>query len=287
MARIIIKTEQDKDVVLEKRRAELDSLSISINESKKELEGVEKSKKDKIKELAHVIKTFDDNDTIIKNKIDSIKSKCKLEESRLDLLVEQVNHLLKTKKEVEGEIDALKGVLAGKKAQIDSDTLEYEKDATKKSKALAKLISDQQDILDNLSTAVNLLVKDKESLESAVANGKALVSEAYKKVNELEKQENELESIIKQKTQTIFTLSTDIEKKDTVLTVLGEKEEATQEVIVELNKRKDALLAEVTAMEKERSDFYREKLAFQEVKQLILVKEIYIKERFEQAGIKY
>lgn len=287
MARIIIKTEQDKDVVLEKRRAELDSLSISINESKKELEGVEKSKKDKIKELAHVVKTFDDNDTIIKNKIDSIKSKCKLEESRLDLLVEQVNHLLKTKKEVEGEIDALKDVLAGKKAQIDSDTLEYEKDATKKSKALAKLISDQQDILDNLSTAVNLLIKDKESLESAVANGKAFVSEAYKKVNELEKQENELESIIKQKTQTIFTLSTDIEKKDTVLTVLGEKEEATQEVIVELNKRKDALLAEVTAMEKERSDFYREKLAFQEVKQLILVKEIYIKERFEQAGIKY
>ncbi len=287
MARIIIKTEQDKDVVLEKRRAELDSLSISINESKKELEGVEKSKKDKIKELAHVVKTFDDNDTIIKNKIDSIKSKCKLEESRLDLLVEQVNHLLKTKKEVEGEIDALKDVLAGKKAQIDSDTLEYEKDATKKSKALAKLISDQTEINDNLSTAINLLVKDKESLESAVANGKALVSEAYKKVNELEKQENELESIIKQKTQTIFTLSTDIEKKDTVLTVLGEKEEATQEVIVELNKRKDALLAEVTAMEKERSDFYREKLAFQEVKQLILVKEIYIKERFEQAGIKY
>lgn len=287
MARIIIKTEQDKDVVLEKRRAELDSLSISINESKKELESVEKSKKDKIKELAHVVKTFDDNDTIIKNKIDSIKSKCKLEESRLDLLVEQVNHLLKTKKEVEGEIDALKDVLAGKKAQIDSATLEYEKDATKKSKALAKLISDQQDILDNLSTAVNLLVKDKDSLESAVANGKSLVSEAYKKVNELEKQENELESIIKQKTQAIFTLSTDIEKKDTVLTVLGEKEEATQEAIVELNKRKDALLAEVTAMEKERSDFYREKLAFQEVKQLILVKEIYIKERFEQAGIKY
>lgn len=287
MARIIIKTEQDKDVVLEKRRAELDSLSISINESKKELESVEKSKKDKIKELAHVVKTFDDNDTIIKNKIDSIKSKCKLEESRLDLLVEQVNHLLKTKKEVEGEIDSLKDVLAGKKAQIDSDTLEYEKDATKKSKALAKLISDQTEINDNLSTAVNLLIKDKESLESAVANGKALVSEAYKKVNELEKQENELESIIKQKTQTIFTLSTDIEKKDTVLTVLGEKEEATQEVIVELNKRKDALLAEVTAMEKERSDFYREKLAFQEVKQLILVKEIYIKERFEQAGIKY
>ncbi len=287
MRKTFINAEESKDVVLERRKAELDSLSVAINESKRELGDMENTKKDKIKELARVVKAFDENDTLMKSRIDSLKGKSEKEEGKLDILVAQVNELITTRNEVQEEIDSLKGVLAGKKAQIDSDTLEYEKVATKKSKVLAKLISDQTGIYDELSAQVELLREESIKLSTNVANGNALIKDAYAKINELESREMELDTNIKTKIDTVFTITSDIEKKDMVLTVLGEKEEATQEAIVELNKRKDALLEQVAVIEKERSDFYREKLAFHEVKQLILTKEVYIKEKFEQAGIKY
>lgn len=287
MRKEFITTEQDKDVVLEKRRAELDSLSIAINESKKELEDIHSEKKDKIKELARVVKTFDENDTLINSRIDSLKDKTKEQKDKLIAVSEQVNQLIATREEVQAVIDSLNGVLEAKKAQIDIDTAQYEKDATKKSKELAKSISEQTELYSELSAQVELLRTENAKLSANVVNGNQLVSDAYKTVNDLEKKESELDTNIKAKVGEVFNITSDIEKKRTVLEVLTEKETATQEAIIELNKRKDALIAGNTAMEKEIEDFNSQKLAFSEDKQLILAKEQFIKEKYELAGLKY
>jgi len=277
--------EKDKDVI--KKRDVLDSLTTAINQSKKELEDLDIQKEAKIKELGGIIKDFDKNNTVIKEHVESLKVKEEAQKTKIKVINEEISEVEAKREEVKEDIRTLSTLFATKKAKIDSEVAVYEKEATKKSKALAKSILEQEEVLKNLTESTANLEKENKDLVANIASNKAVVSKAQNTLDEVNRKEKELTELSESKTKYLISLSEDINEKEKVSSDLDKSILSRKGVLTGLNRDIGAKEAELVSLNKEKGDFEREKLIFSETRVMILAKEQFIKEKYEIAGLKY
>ena len=287
MRRETISPEFDKDTDVIKKRDVLDSLTIAINEGKKELEDIETEKKGKIKELATVVKRFDENDTLVKEHITSLKDKESIQKEKLVSINEKIETKKKERDDLQTEIDGLNATKTARKDAIDAEVSAYEKEAKKESKALAKSILEQQATLKDLSESNAELKLTNDSLVANVKNNKEVVARATKILDEADSKEKALTTLIESKTKEIISLAEDIKGKEDALAGINRGITSKEGVLKGIDRDIALRQVELSALNNERTDFERAKLVFSEQKALILAKEQFVKEKYEMAGLKY
>ena len=287
MRRETIPPEFDKDEAVIKKRDVLDSLTIAINEGKKELEDIETEKKGKIKELATCVKRFNDNDELVKERITSLQEKKEEAKEKLNKINEKISEKEEERDDLQERVDTLGAYFKEKKAQIDEEVSVYEKEAKKDGKALAKSILEQQETLKNLSDNNNSLKDENNNLIANINNNRGIVSKAEKTLEQAEKKEKDISFLIERKTKDIILISEELSEKESELTSIEKEINSKRGVLGGINREIDNKQAELNALSKERSDFERDKLIFSEQKTLILAKEQFVKEKYELAGLKY
>ena len=287
MRRETISPEFDKDADVIKKRDVLDSLTIAINEGKKELEDIETEKKGKIKELATVVKRFDENDTLVKEHITSLKNKESIQKEKLVSINEKIDTKKKERDDLQTEIDGLGSVLSARKEAIDVEVAQYEKEAKKESKALAKSILEQTDVLNTLNLNIEALKMENTNLIANVKNNKEVVAKATHILDTAESKEKELTELIATKTKEAISLGEDVAEKGNVLAGIERRITSKEGVLKGVERDIAAREVELGALEKEKLNFERDKLVFSEQRQLILAKEQFVKEKYELAGLKY
>ena len=287
MRRETISPEFDKDTDVIKKRDVLDSLSTAINQGKKELEDIETEKKGKIKELATVVKRFDENDTLVKEHITSLKDKESIQKEKLVSINEKIETKKKERDDLQTEIDGLNATKTARKDAIDAEVSAYEKEAKKESKALAKSILEQQATLKDLSESNAELKLTNDSLVANVKNNKEVVARATKILDEADSKEKALTTLIESKTKEIISLAEDIKGKEDALAGINRGITSKEGVLKGIDRDIALRQVELSALNNERTDFERAKLVFSEQKALILAKEQFVKEKYEMAGLKY
>ena len=287
MRRETISPEFDKDTDVIKKRDVLDSLSTAINQGKKELEDIETEKKGKIKELATVVKRFDENDTLVKEHITSLKDKESIQKEKLVSINEKIDTKRKERDDLQTEIDGLNATKTARKDAIDAEVSAYEKEAKKESKALAKSILEQQATLKDLSESNAELKLTNDSLVANVKNNKEVVARATKILDEADSKEKALTTLIESKTKEIISLAEDIKGKEDALAGINRGITSKEGVLKGIDRDIALRQVELSALNNERTDFERAKLVFSEQKALILAKEQFVKEKYEMAGLKY
>ena len=287
MRRETISPEFDKDADVIKKRDVLDSLTIAINEGKKELEDIETEKKGKIKELATVVKRFDENDTLVKEHITSLKNKESIQKEKLVSINEKIDTKKKERDDLQTEIDGLGSVLSARKEAIDVEVAQYEKEAKKESKALAKSILEQTDVLNTLNLNIEALKMENTNLIANVKNNKEVVAKATHILDTAESKEKELTELIATKTKEAISLGEDVAEKGNVLAGIERRITSKEGVLKGVERDITTREVELGALEKEKLNFERDKLVFSEQRQLILAKEQFVKEKYELAGLKY
>jgi len=287
MRRETITAEFDKDTDVIKKREVLDSLTIAINEGKKELEDIETQKKGKIKELATVVKRFDENDTLVKEHIESLNGKKEEVKDKLSIVVDQCNEAIRTRNELQAEIDGLDSVLSSRKEAIDVEVAQYEKEAKKESKALAKSILEQQNVFDQLFESNRTLKVQNENLVANINSNKEVVAKATRILETAESKEKELTTLIEVKTKEAISLGEDIAEKTEVVATLTKSITSKEGVLKGIQRDIATKEVELGALDKEKADFERAKLIFSEQRTLILAKEQFVKDKYELAGLKY
>ena len=287
MRRETISPEFDKDTDVIKKRDVLDSLSTAINQGKKELEDIETEKKGKIKELATVVKRFDENDTLVKEHITSLKDKESIQKEKLVSINEKIDTKRKERDDLQTEIDGLNATKTARKDAIDAEVSAYEKEAKKESKALAKSILEQQATLKDLSESNAELKLTNDSLVANVKNNKEVVARATKILDEADSKEKALTTLIESKTKEIISLAEDIKGKEDALAGINRGITSKEGVLKGIDRDVALRQVELSALNNERTDFERAKLVFSEQKALILAKEQFVKEKYEMAGLKY
>jgi len=287
MRRETISPEFDKDEAVVKKRDVLDSLTIAINEGKKELEDIETQKKGKIKELATVVKRFDENDTLVKEHITSLKDKESTQKEKLVSINEKIDTKKKERDDLQTEIDGLGSVLSARKEAIDVEVAQYEKEAKKESKALAKSILEQTDVLNTLNLNIEALKMENTNLIANVKNNKEVVAKATHILDTAESKEKELTELIATKTKEAISLGEDVAEKTNTLAGIERRITSKEGVLKGIERDIATREVELGALEKEKLNFERDKLVFSEQRQLILAKEQFVKDKYELAGLKY
>lgn len=287
MRRETITTEFDKDADVIKKRDVLDSLTIAINEGKKELEDIDVQKKGKIKELATVVRRFDENDTLVKEHITSLKDKESIQKEKLVSINKDIDTKKEEKKDMQEKIDNLSGLFKEKKAQIDDEVSVYEKEAKKESKALAKSILEQTDVLNTLNLNIEALRIENANLIANVNNNRDIVAKATMILETAESKEKELTTLIESKTKEAISLGEDVSEKTNTLAGIERRITSKEGVLKGVERDIAAREVELGALEKEKLNFERDKLVFSEQRQLILAKEQFVKDKYELAGLKY
>lgn len=280
-------TEFDKDTDVIKKREVLDSLTIAINEGKKELEDIETQKKSKIKELARVVKTFDENDTLVNERIASLKDKEKIQKERLVSINEEIDTKKKEKSDLQEKVDTLSTYFKEEKARIDAEISAYEKEAKKESKALAKSILEQQNVFDQLFESNRTLKVQNENLVANINSNKEVVAKATRTLETAESKEKEITTLIEVKTKEAISLGEDIAEKSEVLSTIEKSITSKEGVLKGVERDIATRKAELDTLNNEKINFEKDKLVFSEQRQLILAKEQFVKDKYELAGLKY
>lgn len=287
MRRETITTEFDKDTDVIKKREVLDSLTIAINEGKKELEDIEKEKKGKIKELATVVKRFDENDTLINERIASLKDKESIQKEKLVSINKEIDTKEEERDDLQERVDTLGAYFKEEKARIDAEVSAYEKEAKKESKALAKSILEQQNVFDQLFESNRTLKVQNEGLVANINSNKEVVAKATRILETAESKEKELTTLIEVKTKEAISLGEDIAEKTEVVATLTKSITSKEGVLKGIQRDIATKEVELGALDKEKADFERAKLIFSEQRTLILAKEQFVKDKYELAGLKY
>lgn len=287
MRRETITTEFDKDTDVIKKREVLDSLTIAINEGKKELEDIETEKKGKIKELATVVKRFDENDTLINERIASLKDKESIQKEKLVSINKEIDTKEEERDDLQERVDTLGAYFKEEKARIDAEVSAYEKEAKKESKALAKSILEQQNVFDQLFESNRTLKVQNENLVANINSNKEVVAKATRILETAESKEKELTTLIEIKTKEAISLGEDIAEKTEVVATLTKSITSKEGVLKGIQRDIATKEVELGALDKEKADFERAKLIFSEQRQLILAKEQFVKDKYELAGLKY
>jgi len=273
--------------VQHKDQVKVDSLAGSINSSKLELESINTERESKQKELNDVLTQLD-------FAVEDLTNKTKQAEIELLGKTEQLNKL-------DEEIKSLAGIkfeLETKLFELGED-IELSKEL--KSKEISKLELVEGKKLRSLNVEVSVLEARKSELEDfiqvlsidslansvTVENLKEEIAKLEIELVDKRNEDLELDTQFSEVSATNEVLSSEVVSLQADVTNLNDIINSLSTEITKIEEIKSTLTSEVDALNASKEEFNREKLAFQANKELILLREQFIIEKYNLAGVPY
>jgi chromosome segregation ATPase len=270
-----------------KDQVKVDSLVSTINSTKLELEEILAKKNLTQKEL---------NDTLIRLDfaVEECESQVKVDEFNLtntNLKLKQLNDevakLELIKAELLDKVIEASNELESSKESIKSDILEF---TASESTVLHKLQEDIK-VLNakklNLEQYIEVLSLDSSDNEIALNDIKAEVSKLEVELVIKRNEELELSRLFSEVSDTHKLLSDEVVSLHVDITNMNDIINSLSAEITNIKLIKDKLQSEVDTLTFSKEEFNREKLAFQANKELILLREQFIIEKYNLAGVPY
>lgn len=270
-----------------KDQVKVDNLSVTINNAKLELESINKDKVDKQKELNDVLTKLDFAVEDLENKSKQTEVELSNKETELQKLDKEVRELAKVKFDLEAKVFEL------------NESIELSKEL--KVKEIAGLEVTEGKKLKSLNIDVFKLESQKKELEQYIEVLSIESSENAVSLESIKKEVSDIDDILKEKQNEDLILSGRLAEVEgvhaglsTQVTSLTADIDNLTSIIDSLNieigkieEIKSALQSEVDVLNSSKEDFNRERLEFQKNKELILLREQFIIEKYNLAGVPY
>lgn len=277
---------QKDEEVLSKQEA-LDGIVISTNQAKAELQDAITQKKQIEKDIAEL------EDKLATAKSDFEKSVAELEEKKQSFIANTESESEKytsAKAETDSvlaELQSLKELFESKKASLEDDIKEHEKSCSVTLKQIQSDIASSSEKLESLKSEIESTLVLHNDVISEYEKMKDFVANADSKVKELQAQEETLKVSLENNTRASFAATQLAEQKKQEYDDMVAKMEQLNHDLTNTQIKRDEMINEMSIYASEREGLSREKLLFQNEKSEILMKEQFIREKYELAGVPY
>ena len=278
---IIVTTQENKDT------SKVDSLVLTINSAKAELDEVTVKQLNKEKELNDVLTRLDFLTSDLDNKIaeyDSTIEKKSLEVNKLNLQVDTLSNLVIDLTE---EKNKLSEVINLEKVSVTEKIAEYEKSESKNLKKLTVDVIGLTAEKEKLQSFIEILSMESSENHAVLADLKAQVSDMENTLSGKRQDAEDVDSHVKVTQSMIVKLDKEINTNSLELLELNQIIEDATNAVGVLKKEEGTLTTEVAKLKEDRDAFVLEKFNFAKEKEMFVLKEAFIQEKYNQAGIKY
>jgi chromosome segregation ATPase len=272
---------------IKKSQEKLDGVMIAINRENSVLEEKTKEKKNIEKEIIVVSKQLEDlssslkslNDAIYNAKTAFAKQEFELKDSIKTLqhdvksLTDQKALLEKNIEEKRKEFVSIQDALFETKEKILKEDEKQEKEYAVKKQQYEKEIVSIKDTIDTLKKENSAVLEINSSLKKETQEIDQVLVEKQNQVSFLDKKFSSLENTVKEK-------QLDIEKSKIDL-------QDVFDAIATANSNLNTVKKELEVIATEKENFIKEKFALNELREALERKEEFIKNKYEQAGVKY
>jgi len=278
---IIVTTQENKDT------SKVDSLVLTINSAKAELDEVTVKQLNKEKELNDVLTRLDFLTSDLDNKIaehDSTIEKKTLEVNKLNLQVDTLSNLVIDLTE---EKNKLSEVINSEKISVTEKIADYEKSESKNLKKLTIDVIGLNAEKEKLQTFIEILSMESSENHAVLADLKAQVSDMENTLSGKRQDTEDVDCKVEATQSMVVKLEKEIISNSLELLELNQIIEDATNAVGVLKKEEGTLNTEVSKLKEDRDAFVLEKFNFAKEKEMFVLKEAFIQEKYNQAGIKY
>jgi len=278
---IIVTTQENKDT------SKVDSLVLTINSAKAELDEVTVKQLNKEKELNDVLTRLDFLTSDLDNKIaeyDSTIEKKTLEVNKLNLQVDTLSNLVIDLTE---EKNKLSEVINSEKISVTEKIADYEKSESKNLKKLTIDVIGLTVEKEKLQAFIEILSMESSENHAVLADLKAQVSDMENTLSGKRQDAEDVDCKVEATQSIIVKLKKEINSNSLELLELNQIIEDATNAVGVLKKEEGTLTTEVAKLKEDRDAFVLEKFNFAKEKEMFVLKEAFIQEKYNQAGIKY
>jgi len=273
--------------VQHKDQVKVDSLANTINSAKLELESINKETILKQKELNDVLSRLDFAILDLDNQFKDFDSKVELKNNELTKLNSEVFNLTAIKSELIDKLNELEETIELEKSSISSNIKEFEQSESKKLKVITSDVAKLEAKKLELEDYITVLSIDSQSNMIALDDLKKELSGLEEELVIKRKEDNILSSNLDSYSDKESSLLSSVSNLTADVNNLNEIINSINVEITKANEVKDVLTKEVEALNIEKDEFNREKLAFQSQKEMILLREQFIMDKYLTAGVPY
>jgi len=270
-----------------KDQVKVDSLANTINNSKLELESINAERDSKQKELNDVLTQLDFAVLDLEQRQEATNMSIDYNLTKIDKLNAEIADLESVKAELEGKVAEITESIESEKSKISSDIKDFEKVESKKLKSITAEVTALESKKAELQDFIQVLSIDSLANSVTVENLKEEISKLEAELVIKRAEDLELESSYSEVSATHEVLSNEVTSLQADITNLHDIINSLSVQISKSEEVKAALTTEVDALNLTKEEFNREKLAFQANKELILLREQFIIEKYNLAGVPY
>jgi len=276
-----------EDVEVVNKKNTLDGIVLATSQAKEELAEVTKTKKETVKEIKDLESQLSTAKTTLEKELSVIANLKGESTDELNSLLAEVNEKRVVLKELNAEISEIENILSIKKNSIDEDIAKYTRDNSSELDSINNEIASKRKDLAKLVEDVETLSSTKASLATQYSEMKEFVDVAENKVKELESLAKDVSESLEKNTRASFEATNTTANKEKEYKELVSKMETLSHELAASQMQKSELDAERAAISHEREELSREKLAFQTERSNIALREQFIIEKYELAGVPY
>ena len=270
-----------------KDQVKVDSLANTINNSKLELESINAERDSKQKELNDVLTQLDFAVLDLEQRQEATNMSIDYNLTKIDKLNAEIADLESVKAELEGKVAEITESIESEKSKISSHIKDFEKVESKKLKSITAEVTALESKKAELQDFIQVLSIDSLANSVTVENLKEEISKLEAELVIKRAEDLELESSYSEVSATHEVLSNEVTSLQADITNLHDIINSLSVQISKSEEVKAALTTEVDALNLTKEEFNREKLAFQANKELILLREQFIIEKYNLAGVPY
>lgn len=276
-----------EDVEVVNKKNTLDGIVLATSQAKEELAEVTKTKKETVKEIKDLESQLSTAKTTLEKELSVIANLKGESTDELNSLLAEVNEKRVVLKKLNAEISEIENILSIKKNSIDEDIAKYTRDNSSELDSINNEIASKRKDLAKLVEDVETLSSTKASLATQYSEMKEFVDVAENKVKELESLAKDVSESLEKNTRASFEATNTTANKEKEYKELVSKMETLSHELAASQMQKSELDAERAAISHEREELSREKLAFQTERSNIALREQFIIEKYELAGVPY
>lgn len=246
------------------------------------------------KDVKNAGKDFSDLETKISNAEQAIKDT----QAKLDELKKKQKEAIS---KYEADKLSLSTELDNIRAEIKSGNLALQRNSKEHQAKLAEITQEHEDERKTIKDKIDLATTELDLLKKEYTGLKAKHTDLQSEYNQLTQKIAELEADVKTYTEEVKKLDKEIGTKNKVLEGLDKsikswttkleeiniRVKTAQTIETELNRTNEALKVEVAGQDAEKAEFIKGKFQLQKDREDLDRREEFIKNKYQQAGVKY
>jgi chromosome segregation ATPase len=270
-----------------KDQVKVDSLASAINNSKLELESINADKVSKQKELNNVLSQLDFAVADLEQRQEATSKAIDNNLSKIDKLNAEIVSLESVKADLETKVLEVASSIEEEKSKVSTTIKGFEQTESNKLKSLNIDVTTLEAKKSELEDFIQVLSMDSLTNSVTVDNLKEEITKLEAELIIKRKEDLELEQNMSSVSSTHEILSNEVVLLQSDITNLNNIINSLNTEITKIEDIKSTLTNEVEALNTSKEEFNREKLAFQANKELILLREQFIIEKYNLAGVPY